>query len=99
MSEILLESLRGVRIFRRGVREKGGSDEPRTTPLVTGLRRAEAVLYQAFAIDYFLQTMMEDVAKVHTLSPLLDKDLLTAEPLKISFEKASLDQCLVLYQL
>ena len=32
MSEILLESLRGVRIFRRGVREKGGSDEPRTTP-------------------------------------------------------------------
>ena len=87
MSEILLESLRGVRIFRRGVREKGGS------------LRAEAVLYQAFAIDYFLQTMMEDVAKFHTLSPLLDKDLLTAEPLKISFEKASLDRCLVLYQL
>ena len=39
MSEILLESLRwgGVRIFWRGVREKGGSDEPTEPPLVTGL--------------------------------------------------------------
>ena len=33
-----LESLRGgVRIFGRGVREKGGSDEPLEPPLVTGL--------------------------------------------------------------
>ena len=29
---------RGVRIFGRGVREKGGSDEPPEPPLVTGLR-------------------------------------------------------------
>ena len=28
----------GVRIFGRGVREKGGSDEPPEPPLVTGLQ-------------------------------------------------------------
>ena len=32
MPDMELESLRGVRIFGRGVREKGGSDEPRTPP-------------------------------------------------------------------
>ena len=41
---------------------------------------------------------MEDMAKVHTSSPLLDKGLLTAEPLTIS-ETAALDQCLVIYRL
>ena len=44
MSEILLESLRwgGVRIFWRGVCEKGGSDEP---PLVTGLYNTKACTF------------------------------------------------------
>ena len=41
MSVILLEILRsgggGVRIFWRGVREKGGTDEPPEPPPVTGL--------------------------------------------------------------
>ena len=37
MPDMELESLRGVRIFGRGVREKGGSDEPPEPPLVTGL--------------------------------------------------------------
>ena len=32
MSDMELESLRGVRIFGRGVREKGGSDEPPEPP-------------------------------------------------------------------
>ena len=39
MPDMELESLSGggVRIFGRGVREKGGSDEPPEPPLVTGL--------------------------------------------------------------
>ena len=32
MTDMELESLRGVRIFGRGVREKGGSDEPPNPP-------------------------------------------------------------------
>ena len=37
MSHMQLGSLWGVRIFGRGVRKKGGSDEPPEPPLVTGL--------------------------------------------------------------
>ena len=57
----------GFVFFGGGSRKGGFGRTPEPPPLVTGLRRAEAVLYQAFAIYYFLQTMMEDVAKVHTL--------------------------------
>ena len=54
---------------------------------------------RTFAIDYFLQTMIEDVAKVHTSLTSSRQRYPDCGTTKNSFETAALYQRLVVYKL
>ena len=80
MPDMELESLSGggVRIFGRGVREKGGSDEPPEPPLVTGLHRAYSlsslslsVLPRFFFEPWRLTILLRFVTRISPLAAFL----------------------------
>ena len=55
----------GVRIFGRGVREKGGSDEPPEPPLVTGLPQGVGKTAPYLGQDSPLTVFASDTSMIH----------------------------------